>query len=160
MNLKSNIWNGVQNSMRDWYNITYQGTKKNTAALTDLANQGQGFMLNAPTSYRRSFAKQNRDDKGRFKSGFKYSDTEIAQSMDKNIGDNKKLHDVESTAIQSARYDPTDGSLNVVYKGGDKEYKFAATPEDVEAFLNAPSKGQFMATWKRNGSDPHTYPGY
>lgn len=63
---------------------------------------------------------------------------------------------VDSTAIQSARYEPSDGSLNVVYRGGGKEYKFKATPEDAQNWLNADSKGRLTNEWKQT----HRYPGY
>lgn len=63
---------------------------------------------------------------------------------------------VDSTAIQSARYDPSDNSLNIVYRGGSKEYKFSATPEEAQEWLNAPSKGRLTDEWKLT----NRYPGY
>lgn len=152
------FWDNISKGMHDWYDVTYQGTKKpNLKALSGLAKSDQGFKVEAPTSYRRSHAEQNRDKLGRYSSGFQYSDTEIADSMDKDIGDGKKLHDVSSTAIESARYDPSDDSLNITYKGGDKEYKFkAGGPEGVKEWLNAPSKGRITQEWK----ETHRYPGY
>lgn len=66
---------------------------------------------------------------------------------------------VSSTAIDSARYDPSDNSLNITFKGGTKEYKYDAK-DDLQQWMNAPSKGQITNSWGKNGSDPHTFPGY
>ena len=54
---------------------------------------------------------------------------------------------VSSTAIQSARYDPSDNSLNIVYKGGSKEYKFDAK-DDLQEWVDAPSKGRITQEWR------------
>lgn len=64
---------------------------------------------------------------------------------------------VDSTAIQSARYDPSDNSLNIVYRNGNgKEYKFSATPDEAQEWLDAPSKGRITQVWR----DTNRYPGY
>ena len=65
-------------------------------------------------------------------------------------------YQVDSTAIQSARFDPSDNSLNIVYRGGGKEYKFKADGNDAADWLNAPSKGRLTQEWR----DTHRYPGY
>lgn len=65
-------------------------------------------------------------------------------------------YQVDSTAIQSARFDPSDNSLNIVYRGGGKEYKFKADGNDAADWLNAPSKGRLTQEWR----DTHHYPGY
>ena len=54
---------------------------------------------------------------------------------------------VSSTAIQSARYDPSDNTLNIVYKGGGKEYKFDAK-DDLQEWVDAPSKGRITQEWR------------
>lgn len=151
------FWNDVIGGMNDW-KITYQGTDKaNKKALTNMANQGEGFDVIAPTSYRTGYAKQNRDKIGRFLSGFQYSDVNIADSMEKP-DDGKKLFSVASTAIEGARYEPSDDSLNITYKGNnDKEYKFlAGGAEGVKEWINAPSKGRITQEWRKT----HRYPGY
>lgn len=64
---------------------------------------------------------------------------------------------VESSAIASARYDVSDGSLNIAYRSNpDKEYKFAATADDVKEWDDAPSKGQITNVWRQT----HRYPGF
>lgn len=64
---------------------------------------------------------------------------------------------VDSTAIQSARYEPSDDSLNITYKGGGKEYKFKANGSNgLEEWVNAPSKGRITQEWRNT----HRYPGY
>ena len=55
---------------------------------------------------------------------------------------------VSSTAIQSARYDPSDNTLNIVYKGGGKEYKFDAK-NDLQDWVNALSKGRITQEWRQ-----------
>lgn len=65
-------------------------------------------------------------------------------------------YQVDSTAIQSARFDPSDNSLNIVYRGGGKEYKFKADGNDAADWLNAPSKGRLTQEWRST----HHYPGY
>ena len=68
-----------------------------------------------------------------------------------------KAAEVASTAIKSARYDPEDDSLNIVYQGSDKEYKFrAGGPEGVKEWITADSKGRKTNEWKKT----HRYPGY
>ena len=62
---------------------------------------------------------------------------------------------VSSTAIDSARYDPSDNSLNITYKGGGKEYKFDAK-NDLQDWVNAPSKGRITQEWRAT----HRMPGY
>lgn len=64
---------------------------------------------------------------------------------------------VDSTAIQSARYEPSDDSLNITYKGGGKEYKFKADgSKGLEEWVKAPSKGRITQEWRTT----HRYPGY
>ena len=90
------------------------------------------------------------------KDGTKYdvdTDIGITYDPDKDAAFNTA---VDSTAIENARYDPNDNSLNIVYKGGDKEYKFSATPDEAKEWLEAPSKGRITNVWK----DTNRYPGY
>lgn len=139
-------------------NVIYSGTEKtNKKILEDEAKQGRGFNVEKPTSYRTSYATQKRNKQGRFTSGFDYTDTEIAESMEKP-DDGKKLHSVDSTAIASARYDPNDDSLNIAYTTAPgKEYKFkAGGAQGVREWLDAPSKGRVTQEWKKT----HAYPGY
>lgn len=64
---------------------------------------------------------------------------------------------VDSTAIESARYEPSDDSLNITYKGGGKEYKFKANGSNgLEEWVHAPSKGRITQEWRYT----HRYPGY
>lgn len=110
--------------------------------------QGKGFTIDNPTSFRNVDVKQKRNEKGQFASGYdKTSDARIADGFVNNR--KEKTFGVDSTAIQSARYDPSDNSLNITYKGGDKEYKFAANPEDVVDWASAPSKGRITQEWRQ-----------
>lgn len=123
---------------------------------TDLT-RGKEFTIESPTSYRTETIAQNRNKQGRFESGYHATS---APEISEKYGDSKtrtnRNFGVESTAVQSARYDPNDNSLNITYKGGDKEYKFAAEPQDVMDWINAPSKGRLTQEWK----ETHRYPGY
>jgi len=50
---------------------------------------------------------------------------------------------VNSTAIQHIDYNPATQTLYITFKGG-REYPFCGVPQSVyQAFLNAPSKGEF-----------------
>lgn len=52
-----------------------------------------------------------------------------------------------SSTVHSIGYDPKSAELHVQYKGGAFKYVFQGVPPDVfQAFLAAPSKGQFNAT--------------
>lgn len=83
-------------------------------------------------------------------------------SFTTNVGDDMgnadagHTYSVSSEAVQSARFDPSDNSLNITYRGGDKEYKFSATPEEAAQWLQAPSKGRLTQEWRST----HRYPGY
>ena len=131
---------------------------ENTKAIPKAAKAGMSLTIDSPTSYRRSYAEQQRDSQGRFTSNFSYTDTKIADSMEKTDENGKKLHSVDSTAIASARYDPNDKSLNIAYKSAPgKEYKFACDGvDDLKEWVEAPSKGRITQEWKTT----HRYPGY
>lgn len=106
----------------------------------------------AGTPWSVSNVKSNRtdsiDDNGNFT-------TAIGNEIE---GDAGHTYQVDSTAVQSARFEPSDNSLNIQFRNGNKEYKFSASEDDAKAFLNAPSKGRFIGEWVRNQS--HRYPGY
>ena len=141
--MKSNFWNSIINSMKGGKTTiqsklqsNYSNTSKDLPAIMKRLDSKGNKDINVvkPTSYRT----EN-----------KYGDTDIGLTSG-------KVSEVESTAIESARYDPSDDSLNITYKGGDKEYKFKATPDDVKEWMSAPSKGQITNEWKTT----HRYPGY
>lgn len=94
----------------------------------------------------------NYDDKGNT-TDFQ-QDIGITDQSDKDVSFNKA---VDSTAIESARFDPSDNSLNITYRNGNgKEYKFAADSNDAAEWLDAPSKGRITQEWRST----HRYPGY
>ena len=144
------IWERIKNSMReDYRNGKFTGTgDDNKSAISQAAQKGKGFVINSPSSTRTA-TKSN----GSYinNNGF-----EIGDTTDQYPEGQATTFGVASTAVDSARYDPEDNSLNITYKGGDKEYKFKADPEDVEEWVNAPSKGRITQEWKTT----HRYPGY
>jgi hypothetical protein len=99
-----------------------------------------GFTINNPTSFRNEV---NQD----------YKNIGQGYSIPNEVTDESVP--VNSTAIQSARYDPSDNSLNITYKNGVKEYKFDAK-DDLQEWVDAPSKGQITQEWRKT----HRYPGY
>lgn len=118
--------------------------------------QNKGFTVDHPTSYRESPIEQNRDN-GHFASGYhRTGESKISDKEGDSHTRTTENYGVDSTAVESARYDPEDNSLNITYKGGSKEYKFAADPKDVMDWVNAPSKGRLTEEWKQT----HRYPGY
>lgn len=99
-------------------------------------------------------------------SNVKSNRTDVVDSSDNivtlignSLGPNGVGHtyQVDSEAIESARFDPTDNSLNVTYRNGNgTEYKFAADGNDAAEWLQAPSKGRLTQEWRKT----HRYPGY
>lgn len=73
---------------------------------------------------------------------------------DEKTSDKEKVVSVQSTAIQSIKYDPKKQRAYVVFKNGNgTEYTYKVSPEEFDDFLNAASKGRWVATlWNRN---PH-----
>lgn len=62
---------------------------------------------------------------------------------------NEEYHEkqiaIPSTAIKNIKYNPKDEGLKVKFQGGKKEYFYPAVPvELVQAWLKAPSKGEFF----------------
>lgn len=120
----------------------FTGTSGNEAAISKRLDNNKSINITNPTSYRTYHnvgeGTLNEDD------------------VDVGLTSGKAA-EVASTAIKSARYDPEDDSLNIVYQGGDKEYKFiAGGPEGVKEWITADSKGRKTNEWKKT----HRYPGY
>ena len=120
----------------------FTGTSGNEAAISKRLDNNKSINITNPTSYRTYHnvgeGTLNEDD------------------VDVGLTSGKAA-EVASTAIKSARYDPEDDSLNIVYQGGDTEYKFmAGGPEGVKEWIAADSKGRKTNEWKKT----HRYPGY
>lgn len=73
---------------------------------------------------------------------------------DEKTSDKEKVVSVQSTAIQSIKYDPKKQRAYVIFKNGNgTEYTYKVSPEEFDDFLNAASKGRWVAReWNRN---PH-----
>ena len=71
---------------------------------------------------------------------------------DEKTSDKEKVVSVQSTAIQSIKYDPKKQRAYVVFKNGNgTEYTYKVSPEDFDDFLNAASKGRHVAKeWNHN----------
>ena len=71
---------------------------------------------------------------------------------DEKTSDKEKVVSVQSTAIQSIKYDPKKQRAYVVFKNGNgTEYTYKVSPEEFDDFLNAASKGRHVArVWNKN----------
>lgn len=71
---------------------------------------------------------------------------------DEKTSDKEKVVSVQSTAIQSIKYDPKKQRAYVIFKNGNgTEYTYKVSPEEFDDFLNAASKGRHVARlWNRN----------
>ena len=71
---------------------------------------------------------------------------------DEKTSDKEKVVSVISTAIQSIKYDPKKQRAYVVFKNGNgTEYTYKVSPEEFDDFLNAASKGRWVAkVWKNS----------
>lgn len=126
----------------------YTGTDSNEKSIMKRAHKEKKLNISAPSSYREIL-----DDGDEI-----IPDDPVKDSTTwKRIDPKQKLNTIDSTAIKSARYDPTDDSLNITYKGGNQEYKFQAGGEEgIREWIAAASKGRITQEWKYS----HRYPGY
>lgn len=71
---------------------------------------------------------------------------------DEKTSDKEKVVSVQSTAIQSIKYDPKKQRAYVIFKNGNgTEYTYKVSPEEFDDFLNAASKGRWVAKeWNHN----------
>lgn len=137
--------------MKFWENIVsglkarkgeFSGTSGNEAKISERLDNNKSVNISNPTSYR---TYQNVGN-----GTLNEDDIDIGLTSGKGA-------ELASTAIKSARYDPQDDSLNIVYQGGSKEYKFrAGGPEGVREWMAADSKGRKTQEWRKT----HRYPGY
>lgn len=140
------FWENITNSLRARKGEFTGTSGKNNEKINKRIDENKSVNISNPTS-QRTFHRSNNGS---------LLDQQIDIGNTTADNTNAELGEVVSTAIESARYDPNDNSLNITYKGGDKEYKFAATPEDVKEWVDAPSKGQITQEWR----ETHRYPGY
>ena len=135
------FWNNIINGLKARKG-EFTGTSGNEAAISKRLDNNKSVNIINPTSYR---TYQNVGE-----GTLNEDDVDVGLTSG-------KAAEVASTAIKSARYDPEDDSLNIVYQGSDKEYKFrAGGPEGVKEWITADSKGRKTNEWKKT----HRYPGY
>lgn len=60
--------------------------------------------------------------------------------------------EMSSTAISKAEYDPTTNTAYITFHGGTKPYEYEVSPAEFEEFINAPSKGQWVASYWNNNA--------
>src|SRR5574344_933731 len=113
----------------------FTGTSGNEAKISERLDNNKSVNISNPTSYR---TYQNVGN-----GTLNEDDIDVGLTSGKGA-------ELASTAIKSARYDPADDSLNIVYQGGDKEYKFrAGGPEGVREWMAADSKGRKTQEWRK-----------
>ena len=135
------FWNNIINGLKARKG-EFTGTSGNEDKIEKAMESGKSINIANPTSYR---TYQNVGE-----GTLNEDDVDVGLTSG-------KAAEVASTAIKSARYDPEDDSLNIVYQGSDKEYKFrAGGPEGVKEWITADSKGRKTNEWKKT----HRYPGY
>ena len=137
--------------MKFWNNIIsglkarkgeFSGTSGNEVKISERLDNNKSVNISNPTSFR---TYQNVGN-----GTLNEDDIDVGLTSGKGA-------ELASTAIKSARYDPQDDSLNIVYQGGSKEYKFRAVgPEGVREWMAADSKGRKTQEWRKT----HRYPGY
>ena len=90
--------------------------------------------------------KKSLSPEGYFRKG-ETEDIKEQKGIDKSNEEfyNKKQISIPSTAIQSIDYDPDTEGLTVRFTGENKDYFYPGVPAElVQAFLKAPSKGEFF----------------
>lgn len=140
------FWNNIASSLKARKG-QFTGTSGNEDRINKRLDENKSVNIANPTS-QRTFHRDNITGS--------LLDQQIDVGNTQTENPNSELGEVVSSAISNARYDPSDNSLNITYKGGDKEYKFEATPEDVQEWIDAPSKGRITQEWR----ETHRYPGY
>lgn len=140
------IWEQIAKSLRARKG-EFTGTSGNQSSIEKAMDKGKSINIANPTSYR-TYHNVGQGTMSK-------DDMDIGLQSGANPTTDK-VGEVQSTAIENARYDPEDDSLNITYKGGDKEYKFrAGGREGVREWINAPSKGRITQEWK----ETHHMPG-
>ena len=135
------FWNNIVNGLRARKG-EFTGTSGNEAKISERLDNNKSVNISNPTSFR---TYQNVGN-----GTLNEDDIDVGLTSGKGA-------ELASTAIKSARYDPADDSLNIVYQGGKKEYKFrAGGPEGVREWMAADSKGRKTQEWRKT----HRYPGY
>ena len=128
------FWNNIINGLKARKG-EFTGTSGNEDKIEKAMESGKSINIANPTSYR---TYQNVGE-----GTLNEDDVDVGLTSG-------KAAEVASTAIKSARYDPEDDSLNIVYQGSDKEYKFrAGGPEGVKEWITADSKGRKTNEWKK-----------
>lgn len=141
------IWESITKNLRARKG-EFSGTSGNQADIEKAMQKGKSINISNPTSYRT----YHNVGEGTMSSG----DIDVGLQSG-TTPQTDRVGEIQSTAIENARYEPEDDSLNITYKGGDKEYKFrAGGREGVREWINAPSKGRITQEWR----ETHRYPGY
>lgn len=147
--------------------ITGGYTDKEKDAIAKALAKGRKFILNSPTSLRTRHKEQARDARGRYsKKSYiqdNWADEKVKSTAGAEIGDEtakykpgeSRTYGVASSAIQSIDYDPERQVASVQYTSGPKKYDFKVSPEELQEFVNAPSKGrQVQNVWRKNNRMP------
>jgi hypothetical protein len=144
-----NIWNSIIRSFNENLRNKYNGTEDKENKISQNIDKGKTVSISNPTS-QRTITKGEND--------FTEGQVEIGNTTADNNEDSRVVSRT-SSAVENVEYNPKTNTASVTFKGGDKAYDYEVKPGEFNSFLNAPSKGQWIAKkWNHN---PHfRKPGY
>lgn len=142
-----------------WRSIFNKGSTVNQwKSIADMAEkamskvgQGKEITINNPSS-KRTFTKGYTEPKMYSEGG----SVTVGDNTSEFFEDEKPITaEVVSSAVRSVRYNPENERAFITFQGGNKEYEFAVTPDELDAFLNSDSKGRYVnSVWKKNNRAP------
>ena len=137
-----NIWNSLIKSFNENLINKYTGTEDKENKITQNIDKGKTVSISNPTS-QRTIVKGEND----------YTDGRVEIGNNTQDNDESRVVSRASSAIDNVEYNPETNTASVTFRGGDKAYEYEVKPGEFESFLNAPSKGQWIAMkWNNN---PH-----
>lgn len=143
------IWDRIKEKVNETFKTDNTQDKPKVFHTTDKLNKikknvekNNTVLVYNPLSQRTFFKNPETDS---------YIDGKI-EVGDEKTSDKEKVVSVQSTAIQSIKYDPKKQRAYVIFKNGNgTEYTYKVSPEEFDDFLNAASKGRHVAKeWNHN----------
>jgi hypothetical protein len=136
------IWNRIKERLNESLRNKYQGTADKEARIGKSIEKGKSVTIAAPSSMRTMT-------------------TTISSPVARSVPTESSTMDIQvpSSAVQDIKYNPKTERADVTFTNGKHSYEYVVDNEDMKAFLNAPSKGKFIAEeWNHNPE--HRAPGY
>lgn len=136
------IWEKIKTQLNERLRGKYTGTAEKEARIEKSIGKGKSVSIAAPSSMRSMT-------------------TTISSPFARSVPTESSTMDIQvpSTAVQDIKYNPKTERAEVTFKNGKHSYEYVVDNDDMKAFLNAPSKGKFVAEeWNHNPE--HRAPGY